>query len=101
MRAIRVIQTSAITALLIAASAMLVVSAHATERHSDTPSTHREQQRDSREYPHIHADRERYEHPRLHSEGTREDRDLLPYEDAEDYMQQQRLQQFSDEPEDE
>lgn len=101
MRATRVIQTSAITALLIAASAMLIASAHATERHSDTHTAHREQLRDSREYPHIHAPRERYEHPPLHSEGTREDRDSLPYEDAEDYMQQQRLQQFSDEPEDE
>lgn len=99
MRATRVIQTSAIAALLLAASAMLVVSAHATERHSDTHERH---DRASREYPHIHADRERYEHPPLHSEGTREDRDSYPsFDDPDDYQQRQRLQQFSDEPQDE
>lgn len=102
MRPVRVIQTTCITVLLIAVSAVLTVSAHATERHSDEERrTHSERLRDSREYPHIHGQRERYEHPPLHSEGTREDRDSLPYEDAEDYMQQQRLNQFSDEPEDE
>lgn len=99
MRATRVIQTSAIAALLLAASAMLVVSAHATERHSDTTERH---DRASREYPHIHAERDRYEHPPLHSEGTREDRDSYPsFDDPDDYQQRQRLQQLSDEPEDE
>ncbi|UIS24644.1 hypothetical protein S21ZY_082 [Pseudomonas phage ZY21] len=102
MRPVRFIQTTCITVLLIAVSAVLTVSAHATERHSDDEHrTRAERLRDSREYPHIHADRDRREHPALHSEGTREDRDLLPYEDAEDYIQQQRLNQFSDEPEDE
>lgn len=100
MRARTLIQTSAIATLLLAASAMIVVSAHATERHSDTHSTHREQMRDSREYPHIHAPRDRYEHPPLHSEGTREDRDDYPsFDDPADYRQIH--DQYSDEPYDE
>lgn len=100
MRAVRFIQTTSITVLLIAASAMLTASAFATERHSDTHEQRHD--RASREYPHIHADRERYEHPPLHSEGTREDRDSYPsFDDPDDYQQRQRLQQLSDEPEDE
>ncbi len=101
MRAItRAMQTTSIAALLLAASAVLIVTVSATERHSDTHEQRHD--RASREYPHIHADRERYEHPPLHSEGTREDLDSYPsFDDPDDYRQRYYYQNFDEPYEDE
>ncbi|ATW58018.1 hypothetical protein CNR34_00085 [Pseudomonas phage nickie] len=100
MRAnMRAIQTSSALVVLIAASVLVVVAAHATERHSDTHSEHRHSRHETR---HIHAERERYEHPPLHSEGTREDADAYPsFDDPADYRETNRYNPYSDETYDE
>lgn len=105
MRAVRVIQTSAIAMLLVATSAMLIVSAHATERYSDRVNERAEAYRQAIEYPHIHARPERREHPPLHSEGTRRDSsaDDTFYQSDDDFEDELRDRRgyYNDDQEDE
>lgn len=84
MRAVRVIQTSAIAMLLVAISLMLIASAHASERHDREEIA--DGVREALEYPHIHAKPEKHRHPRLHSEETRsDDSDYEPlYDDSDE-----------------
>lgn len=84
MRAVRVIQTSAIATLLVAASIMYCVAVSASERHDREEIA--DAIREAREYPHIHAKPERHRHPRLHSEQTRsDDGDYEPlYDDSDE-----------------
>lgn len=102
MRAhIRTIQSVSIVTLLLAASVMIAVSAHATERHSEHKHDY-----DSDKYNrmierrHIHGQSEKYERPALHGDGTRYDDTYYPSDDDfEDELRARR--DYYDDQEDE
>jgi hypothetical protein len=72
MRLSRLIQTSAITSLMLAAAFLYAVTAHADSASQRHEKLNSERNYHDREYPHIHGDwRSKTHYPELNNSGNR------------------------------